>query len=403
MAGSRILLFLTLTSVAFGAASAYAQETRAEALRQERLDKEKTLEPYKENIAEKVLKMIETEGLIINRDRFYPKLGSLTTGSGFAWGVGYRTRRLFEGEGHFDVWGGMSMTRYWAVEGKLQFPTLLNHRAMFETYARRHEYPQEDYFGLGPLSLRRNHTDYSLQTNTFGMRAGVRPAPIVTVGGGVEYLNPRVGNGTDDSLPSIGDVFDEQQAPGLAAQPDFLRSLAFVEVDYRQPLNARRGGWYRMELSHYADRELGAYTFNRLDVDVRQFVSILAERRILVGRVALSTSDWASGQVQPFYFMPTLGGNDTLRGFRDYRFRGPHGLLLQGEYRFEIWSGLDGALFYDAGKVTLSRSNLNFRNLESDYGIGFRFNTDKGIILRVDGAFGSRDGKHLWIVFGGRF
>jgi len=24
-------------------------------------------------------------------------------------------------------------------------------------------------------------------------------------------------------------------------------------------------------------------------------------------------------------------------------------------------------------------------------------------VLRVDGAFGSRDGKHLWIVFGGTF
>ena len=51
--------------------------------------------------------------------------------------------------------------------------------------------------------------------------------------------------------------------------------------------------------------------------------------------------------------MPTLGGNDTLRGFRNYRFRGPHALLLQAEYRWELWSGLDGALFYDAGKVAL--------------------------------------------------
>jgi hypothetical protein len=25
------------------------------------------------------------------------------------------------------------------------------------------------------------------------------------------------------------------------------------------------------------------------------------------------------------------------------------------------------------------------------------------MILRVDAAFGSRDGKHLWIVFGGTF
>ncbi len=105
----------------------------------------------------------------------------------------------------------------------------------------------------------------------------------------------------------------------------------------------------------------------------------------------------------PFYLMPTLGGNDSLRGFRDYRFRGPHALLLQGEYRFEIWSGLDGALFYDAGKVAMRRGDLDFNDLESDYGFGFRFNTDNGIILRVDAAFGSRDGKHLWIVFGGTF
>ena len=106
----------------------------------------------------------------------------------------------------------------------------------------------------------------------------------------------------------------------------------------------------------------------------------------------------------PFYLMPTLGGNDTLRGFRAYRFRGPHAMLLQGEYRFEIWSGLDAALFYDAGKVALQPSRpRSSTNLESDYGFGFRFNTDNGMILRVDAAFGSRDGKHLYMVFGGMF
>ena len=101
--------------------------------------------------------------------------------------------------------------------------------------------------------------------------------------------------------------------------------------------------------------------------------------------------------------MPTLGGHDTLRGFRDYRFRGPHALLTQTEYRFEIWSGLDAALFYDAGKVTLQRKNLNFKNLEDAYGFGFRFNTDNGTILRIDAGFGSNDGNHLYIVFGDVF
>jgi hemolysin activation/secretion protein len=101
--------------------------------------------------------------------------------------------------------------------------------------------------------------------------------------------------------------------------------------------------------------------------------------------------------------MPTLGGNDSLRGFRNYRFRGPHAMLLQAEYRFEVWSGLDAALFYDAGKVALQRSDLSFKNLEKDYGFGFRFNTAQGVIMRVDAAFGSRDGNYLHIVFGGVF
>lgn len=78
-------------------------------------------------------------------------------------------------------------------------------------------------------------------------------------------------------------------------------------------------------------------------------------------------------------------------------------LLLSAEYRWEIWSGLDGALFYDAGKVADRRSDLDFSDLQRSYGFGMRFNTDAGVVFRVDAAFGSRDGKHLYIVFGGIF
>ncbi len=381
-----------------------AQESRAEELARLREQKQRAAKPYDPNLLEKVLKPVETGGIpLITRDGIYLKLGSLTTGSGFAYGTGYRTRRLFRRESSLDVWAGASLRGYWATEVRAQFPRLADGRFLAEGYARRHEYPEEDYFGLGPVSLRSNQTDYSVLTNTFGGRAGVRPASNVVVGGGLEYLEPRVGSGRDDSLPSIDHTFSDQTAPGLSQQPNFVRSSAFLDIDWRRPLNARNGGWYRFEFSHYADRDLGAYSFNRFDVDVRQFLGVFSERRVFFGRVFASTSDAASGQEVPFYLMPTLGGNDSLRGFREYRFRGPHALLVQGEYRFEIWSGLDGALFYDAGKVAMRRSNLNLSNLESDYGVGFRFNTDNGIILRMDAAFGSRDGKHLWIVFGGTF
>jgi hypothetical protein len=399
-----VLSALAVLACVHPAGAQEQEESRADVLKRARVEKQQEAKPYEPSMLETLLKTVEKGGVpLITRDRVYLKFGSLTTGSGFAYGAGYRRRQLFDGNAMVDVWGGASMTRYWATEGRLRFPRLADGRLDVQGYARLHDYPQEDYFGLGPASRRSNQADYELRSTMVGGRAALRPAPIVAIGGGAEYSDPRITNGTDDSLPSIGERFDEASAPGMTVQPNFLRSIAFIDVDWRRPLNARKGGWYRAEWSHYNDRNGLGYSFNRFDLDVRQFVSFLSERRVLVGRVFASTSEAASGQQVPFYLMPTLGGNDSLRGFRDYRFRGPHALLLQGEYRFEIWSGLDGALFTDAGKVAMRRSQLNFNNLESDYGFGFRFNTDQGIVVRVDAAFGSRDGKHLWIVFGGTF
>ncbi|HEX8028159.1 MAG TPA: hypothetical protein VF491_06850, partial [Vicinamibacterales bacterium] len=228
--------FLVILACADGA---IAQETRAEANRQAREEKQQALTPYEPNMLERILKGVERGGVpLITRDGVYLKLGSLTTGSGFAYGAGYRSRRLFDGAATIDAWGGASATGYWAGEGRLRFPDIANGFVDAQAYARRHDYPREDYFGLGPTSLRRNHTNYGILATTIGARAAVRPVPILSVGGGVEHIDAGLSAGADPALPSIGEVFDEQSAPGVTQQPDYLRTMGFVEVDYRRPLNA---------------------------------------------------------------------------------------------------------------------------------------------------------------------
>lgn len=397
--------WLTL-AVWLSVTSAFAQEpaTRAEADRERREEKEAKVEPYHANRVERAIDFAEDKAIfILDREGFYPKFGSLTVGSGFTYGLGFRDRDLFNNQGALDIWAAASIRQYWATEARLTFPRLAGDHLHLETWASRRDYPQENYFGIGPDSSRDDRSDYAIRTNHFGGRAGVRPVRPVLVGAGLEYLEPRVGQGKNKRFPDISQEFDPSTVPGLEPSADFLRSSAFVEVDYREPRYPRKGGSYRVDFSHYDDRTAGLYTFNRIDADLRQFVGVLAGRRVLALRLFASTSDVDDDQVMPFYFMPTLGGNDTLRGFREYRFRGPHAILLQGEYRWEIWSGFDAALFYDAGKVANRRADLDFSHLESDYGVGFRFNTNNGIILRVDAAFGSRDGKHLYIVWGGVF
>jgi hypothetical protein len=387
-------------------AMAFEQEpaTRAEADRQRRAEKERAAHPYQPNSLERGMHLFEEKAIfLLDREGFYPKLGSLTVGSGFAYGLGFRDRDLFNHYGMLDVWAAGSIRRYSAVEGRFSFPELAGKKLMVEAWGSRRDYPRENFFGIGPNSERDNQSDYGIRTNHLGVRAGVRPAPMVLAGGGVELQHPVVYPGHNEGIPNAQDMFGPSALPGGFGSSDVVRSLGFVEVDYRQPRNARKGGWYRLDFSHYDDRTNGLYTFNRFDVDLRQFVSVLAERRVLAARLFVSTSGTPDGSTMPFFYMPTLGGNDTLRGFRDYRFRGPHAILMQGEYRWEIWSGLDGALFYDAGKVANRRADLDLDDLEHDYGFGVRFNTNSGVVLRVDAAFGSRDGKHLFIVFGGVF
>jgi outer membrane protein assembly factor BamA len=398
---------LCLALLALGASVAWPQEpqTREEADRQRREQQAKEVGTYQPNGVERGMDFAEERAIfILDREGFHPKLGSLTVGSGFAYGVGFRDRDLFSNRGMFEIWGAGSVKRYWATEARLTFPRLANNHLHLEAWGSHRDYPQENFFGLGPDSNRDDRSDYAIKTNHFGGRAGVRPfARNLLVGGGLEFLQPRLGAGQNDSYPDVPELFPPSEVPGIDSRSDFLRSEFFVEVDYREPLYPKKGGWYRFDWSHFDDRTTNQFTFNRFDADVRQFFGFLAGRRVIATRLFVSTSDTSAPQVMPFFLMPTLGGNDTLRGFREYRFRGPHAILAQAEYRWEIWSGFDGAIFYDAGKVADHRSDLNFKDLESDYGIGFRFNTNSGVIFRVDTAFGSNDGKHLYIVVGGIF
>ena len=99
----------------------------------------------------------------------------------------------------------------------------------------------------------------------------------------------------------------------------------------------------------------------------------------------------------PYFLLPSLGSGSTLRGFSSWRFRDRHGLLLQSELRwFPNRTGLDVAVFYDAGKVTARRSDLDLEGLKSDFGIGVRFHGPATTPIRVELA---RSNEGLRVVF----
>lgn len=108
------------------------------------------------------------------------------------------------------------------------------------------------------------------------------------------------------------------------------------------------------------------------------------------------------GSRVPFYLQQTLGGAQTLRGFREMRFRDENLIYLSAEYRWEAAVFLEFAFFYDAGKVVSRRSDYNLRSLEKSSGFGIRLKTPYSVFLRLDVAR-SREGTRLQFRFGPSF
>jgi outer membrane protein assembly factor BamA len=398
-----VLLVSVLALVVPATLHAQDPSTRAEALRQQREEKSRSLSPPERSGLERTLLDLES-GRLLERvlnpaEGFYPKIGNITAGSGFSFGPAYRKPGLFGGHADFSAFGAASFQRYWMLDTRLTLPRLARERVSVDVHAQRYEFPEEDFFGLGPNSQRTNEVAYGMASSVFGGTGSVRPKRWLSVGTGVDYLTPHVSTLGDGRR--INALFDEQTAPGLAVQPDFLRYELFADLNYREPRgNPRRGGRYAITLEQFDDLDGDRYSFHRVEADLQQYLSMLNDRRVLALHALVSASDADPGHEVPFYFQRTLGGPDDLRGFRRFRFRDTHMLLLQAEYRWEIFTAVDGAIFYDAGKVAPRLEDLTFRDLETDYGIGFRFGTDNGVFLRVEGAFGSRDGKHFILRFG---
>ena len=168
-------------------------------------------------------------------------------------------------------------------------------------------------------------------------------------------------------MPSIEAAASTRStAPGLGESVDYLRSMAFLEVDYREPKNARKGGWYRVDFSRLRRSDHAAATRSTASTPTSGSSSDsspggASSRRGCSCRRRTPTT----GHVMPFYL--DADARRKRHAARIPRVPVPRTARDSGqaEYRWEIWSGLDGALFYDAGKVADRRADLNFKDLET--------------------------------------
>jgi len=332
------------------------------------------------------------------------RIGGMPTGSGFALGPDYFRDDLAKGKIHFDA-GLQASTRQWLrFNVAAAAPSFANGKLFWEGYAVHRDYNSLTYYGPGPDSEKKDRSTYRHEDTSFDTLIGVKPHKWVRFGTSAGYLLMNAGPGTDSRYPSTDVLFAGNPAvPGLNNQNDYLRWGTFAQFDYRDSqLGPRAGGNYSVRWDDFSDRDLKLHDFRRLDMEAQQYIPLFNKRRIFALRARTVQTFTRDGQTVPFYQQSALGGGDDLRGFRPYRFHGNTLLITNAEYRWEVFSGLDMALFADAGQVTNDRWKFAMNRMETAVGFGFRFNVRSAPFLRLDFAF-SHEGFQMFVKFNGVF
>lgn len=138
----------------------------------------------------------------------------------------------------------------------------------------------------------------------------------------------------------------------------------------------------------------GDFSFRKASIDHQQFRKV-GRAQVIAARLAYGIT---SGDVSEFNQFK-VGGQDTLRGYRDDQFRGNRMFMGTLEYRFPIVSKVQGALFTDWGSAW--DGGLKPDKFHGSFGVGLALNTPLGP-LRLDYGRGSNGGRVHFSV-GGSF
>ena len=366
------------------ATPAGAQETRAEVIAARQAEKSKTAGPYQPSGFEKAMARFE-ENYVSPPNGFYPEFGRVSQGGGFSAGVGFR--RFFGPAAVFDIRGIYSIKQYRQFEAAIRTPWHGRGRVVFEGVGGYLDAPQAGYFGLGMVGAGR--TNYGLKQTYASGGVEFRPTSWTRVNGEVGYDDYETlgGKGRHPSIETTYNAFD---TPGLFANVSFARVKAMAAIDSRvSPGYARTGGFYGATLESFSDIN-DTYKFQKVTTEAVQHVPILRQNWVLSFRGRMETIVDDEDSV-PFFLLPQLGSGRTLRGYQTGRFRDRHSILTSAELRWIVNRlAMDMALFYDAGKVTSLRGDLDLKDLKSDYGIGMRFHGPTRTVLRIEAARGDQ-------------
>ncbi len=177
--------------------------------------------------------------------------------------------------------------------------------------------------------------------------------------------------------------------PGLEPT-DLLTPRVELAFDFtRGQQRAYAGTKVLLRLDYTHDLNGDHFRYGRYMAAVQQFVPVLVfpktRRLALRGRLE-QVEPLLGGESVPFFQLPRLGGQQTLRGFLSDRFRDTGSLLFSAEYRYPVWGRMDAVFFVDTGQVFGALDEVDARDFRTTFGGGFHLLSGSGLSARFEVA-----------------
>ena len=323
-----------------------------------------------------------SNGLYIDFQNMVPSAGWISAGPGYRkW---YSKDTMFADASAAVSWHGYKM-----AQARIELPKLIRSRLLLGAQGKLQDFNQITFYGNGPGAALSNESDYRLKSKNLVGYATVRPVEWLDIDGSAGWLKPSIlapAGLFRHERPSVQQQFARDPVFTHAEQT-FLHTELAATADRRDyPDHPTSGSLVRGAVTGYADRD-AVFSFRRYEAEAEHFVPFDGARIVLALHSWVAASQTDPGQFVPFYLEPSIGGQNSLRSFPDYRFHDRNLALLNVEARIATFTHMDTAVFIDAGNVAPRFGDLNLD--KRSYGAGVRFHTRRATFARLDAARGA--------------
>ncbi len=261
--------------------------------------------------------------------------------------------------------------------------------------------PRARYFGIGPSALEENESFYTQETAWGGLSAHRVLVGDVSLEASAVYSSVGTRGPDDDGDTPLEAKFDSADRPfGYSYRSEGVTGSIGLEYDSTDDTGRpETGSVLSIKYSWFEGRDDNV-KFSAVRINAETFIGLWHQERALALRVVSNTvTNESDDTAIPFQRLMTNDEPDLMRGFRDFRWRDESITVFTAEYRFPWWAyrqaggiGLDMFLFTDVGQVASKAFETG--DLQSSYGVGWRFATPRGFVGRLDIGWSEEE----WVV-----